>query len=83
MQSAGKDYMQAVFEAMDAKPDAVQTTAKNKLLAELAKTLDPRREASEGLADSLPFLQDMVTNLGGELEPDGSVKLNADGTPKR
>ncbi len=83
MQSAGKDYMQSIFNAMDAKPEALNPDARAKLLAELAKTLDPSREASEGLADSAPYLQRMVTNLGGELKPDGSVTLNADGTPKQ
>ena len=83
LQGAGKDYAKAVFEAMDSLPGDINATAKTKLLAELAKTLDPKREASEGLADSLPFLQSMVDNLGGELMPDGSVKLNPDGTPKQ
>jgi len=72
LQSAGKDYADVIFEAV--KTDTTITPeAKQRLLSELAVTLDPAREASEALGDSKAVLYSIQDNIAIEGINDGQI----------
>lgn len=64
LQTAGKDYAAVIMDAVSSNPDSINEDAKARLLAELNTTLDPEREASEGLGDSKPVLENIRDLLG-------------------
>ncbi len=65
LQTAGKDYASIIERAIRKNPDALEPGEIANLMNSLSQTLDPRREASEGLADSRGYLEDIFTRFGG------------------
>lgn len=72
LQTAGKDYAEAILGAVQSNPGALTQAQRDSLLASLTQTLDPKREASEGLADSRPYLIEMFEMYGGRFDASGN-----------
>lgn len=81
-QGAGLDYSTAINNAIEAAPGGtLPTDSRHRILEELARTLDPDREASEGLGDSKPKLQQLQDILALEAIENREVDVNRLKTP--
>lgn len=72
LQTAGKDYASIIRRAIKSNPDAIPPEQMANLMNGLAQTLDPTREASEGLADSRKHLEAIFKKFGGQVDAKGN-----------
>ncbi len=65
LQTAGKDYAEEMLAAIAANPNAITGKARQRIIDELAATLNRNKDASHKLGDSRNALAEIYRTLTG------------------